>query len=306
MGDLAVMYHYVRQRDGWSGISPLLPEDFEKQIEVISRTHEIVSVDDLNRPSNKPRCVLTFDDGTKDQYEIAYPILKKKGVPAYFTVMSGPIVTGRMPVFHLVHTVLSLKSDLEIWQLLSEKYVTDEVHEKSKIYHYEKDTYRRYNKYVLNFLLSDFDARNFLEGVLASLSIDPSDLIPTFYLNKDEIREMVGNGMTIGVHCHNHTPYTGDGRKFFNEEIDPCIRFLKEVVGIVPQWYTPSFGGGIHKDSMKKDLEPILRENGFKGGFTTEPGLNDGMSQFWLKRVDCIYLPPNKNQDLEEALKAII
>lgn len=296
------MYHYVREKNGWNGIAPILPKEFEHQIEIIARTYDIVSVDELKTPSAKPRCVLTFDDGTKDQYQVAYQILKKKGLPGYFTVMSGPAVTGKMAVFHLVHTVLSLISDLEIWQLLKDTYDTGEVHDKSSIYHYEPDLYRRYNKYVLNFLMSSEESRQFLENILTGLSIDTLELINNFYLSKEEIREMADNGMTIGVHCHQHTPYNGDSFAFFDEEIAPCIRYLKDQAGILPRWYTPSYGGGNNSNIMKEQLEPLLKANGFQGGFTTQPGLNHESDEFWRKRIDCINLPPRKYTTIEEAL----
>ncbi len=300
MNDLAVMYHYVRDRNGWNGIFPLETQKFIKQIEMLSKTYDIVSPDDLDKKSNKPKCVLTFDDATKDQFTNAFEILKTKGIPGYFTVMSGPLVKGEIPVFNLVHTVLSLYTDEEIWNDLKSEFELKDVEELSSIYSYEKDLLRRYNKYALNFMLSEVDSRNFLERRVLSEYGSTEKFINEFYINKEEFLTMKEAGMTIGVHCVNHRPYNGNAVEFYNSEIKPCAKFIKEELDIIPEWYTPAFGGGEKYREMIMDLEPLLKENGFKGGFTTIQGLNSGLSKFWLNRYDCVKIPPINNMKFEE------
>ncbi|MGO4694451.1 polysaccharide deacetylase family protein [Paenibacillus sp. 2TAB26] len=292
MLDIAVMYHYVRSQD-WKGIVPLEPEIFEKQIDILSKSYEIVSPEVLNKPKGlKPRCVLTFDDGTKDQYTNAFQIMKRKGVPGYFTAMSGPLVDKVIPIFNLVHIVLSLHPDEEIWEELKTTYDVAGVPQLSGIYHYEKDIFRRYNKYALNFFLSQEQTRSFLQEKALKLYGTSENLINQYYVNKSEFLDMKSQGMTIGVHCGHHIPYSGDANKFYEMEIEPCGRFLSNELHITPEWYTPAFGGGEHYKAMFRELEPILRERGYKAGFATTPGKNDGLSHFWLNRYDCIHLPP--------------
>lgn len=294
--DIAIMYHYVNDSK-WKGIVPLHPEDFEKQLEWITTNYEVVSPEELGKPrGTKPFCVITFDDGTKDQYEVAFQILNKKGLPGYFTVMSGPLTAGKIPIMHLVHTVLSFYTDKEIWNELSEEFDTSMVPVKSSnIYWYEKDIYRRYNKYTLNFLLNEQQSRPFLEGKLLSKFRSIKDFIDSFYINEIEFRKMISAGMTIGVHAKDHVPYNGTGIKYFNEEIKPCMDYISNSLGINPKWYTPAFGGGENTELMLNELKDILKRNGFLGGFTTREGYNHELSEFWLNRFDCAKLLKNNN-----------
>ncbi|WP_027087212.1 polysaccharide deacetylase family protein [Cohnella panacarvi] len=295
MKDIAVMYHYVKTND-WKGIVSLEPEIFEQQIDILNKSYEIVSPDDLRKPRGlKPRCVLTFDDGTKDQYTIAFQIMKNKGVPGYFTVMSSPLLDEVVPIFHLVHIVLSFHSDEEIWGDLRGRYDVDEVPQLSGIYSYEKDIYRRYNKYAFNFFLTKDQARDYLQEKAIKVFGTSKNLIDQYYVSKNEFMEMKSQGMTIGVHCAHHTPYCGDANIFYKDEIEPCGLFLKNELNITPEWYTPAFGGGEQYKAMFRDLEPILREHGYKAGFATTPGKNNGLSNFWLNRYDCIHVPPFKS-----------
>lgn len=301
MKDLAVMYHYVRSRNGWNGIHPLTPEMFEEQIQLLTENYHIVSPEDLGKKGPKPNCVLTFDDGTKDQYSIAFELLKRKGLPAYFTVMSGPLENRKIPVFHLVHTVLSIYHDEDIWQELNNRYELPNIEKASlNYYHYEKEELRRKIKYILNFFLSEEDSRQFLEERVIAKYGNKQNFIEQFYISKEEFMNLRKAGMTIGVHCVDHRPFIGDAQTFYQKEIEPCANFIRRELGINPKWYTPAFGGGEHYQAMIEQLEPILKLNGYDGGFLTVQGVNDGLAKFWLKRYDCVNILPLRNVRFEQ------
>lgn len=287
MKDIAIMYHYVRERASWTGSVPIEIHDFEKQVERLAINYDIVSPNDLSKKTAKPKCVLTFDDATKDQYNNAFYILNKKGIPGYFTVMSGPIVDRKVPIFHLVHTTLSLFSDEEIWNALQREFILKVEDVYSNYYNYESNLYRRYNKYALNFLLKETQSRPFLEGLINAKYGSLESYIESFYISKEEFKKMHFAGMTIGVHCVHHKPYKGEKIQFYKEEIEPCKLFMENELDIKPEWYTPAFGGGEMQNELFRDLESILKENGFNGGFTTQQGFNQGNEEFWLKRFDC-------------------
>ncbi|GGH64348.1 hypothetical protein GCM10008014_42640 [Paenibacillus silvae] len=287
MNNIAVMYHYIRGQNGWSGIIPLSPQDFSHQIDTLSRTYDIISLDQMYKPRSRPWCILTFDDGTKDQYTNAFEILKRKGVPAYFTVMSGPLVLGIIPVMHLVHTVLSFVTDEEIWELIRSKHDTTGIEEASTIYSYELNRLRRYNKYMLNVKLTTQESIEILGSMFDSLFPNRSEFIDNFYLTEGEIKQMHSEGMTIGVHCHKHEPYCGDPQQFYDREIKPCRDYLMKVLGGEPEWYTPAFGGGVNHVLMKEQLTSILLAKGFKGAFTTTSKEVPKKPGFWIDRIDC-------------------
>jgi|GEM_PF-2343870 len=288
MNDIVIMYHYVREKESWTGSVPINPENFRKQIEWVKENYEIISPDDMDRITKKPKCIISFDDATKDQYSIAYPILKELKVPGYFTVMSAPLEFGVIPIFHLVHTVLSHFTDKEIWNELNTRFYIPDLTEKSSYYSYENNVYRRYNKYVFNFLLNEQSCRSYLEGKVSMIYGSLQSFINAFYISSEELMDMKENGMTLGVHCVKHLPYQGDAQQFYNAEIAPCKSFMQRELGITPHWYTPAFGGGENTRQMQLELEPILRANGFKGAFTTvEDHTTLTNKTFWFNRFDC-------------------
>jgi len=64
------------------------PEDFSWQMEFVSRYFDVITferlIDSLERGSPLPRraLIVTFDDGHRDNYENAFPVLRQIGLPA--------------------------------------------------------------------------------------------------------------------------------------------------------------------------------------------------------------------------------
>jgi peptidoglycan/xylan/chitin deacetylase (PgdA/CDA1 family) len=79
----------------------ITPQDFEKQMqELKDKGITVISMQDFlawrrSEKSIPPRCaVLTFDDGWKSQYEVAWPILKKFGYPVTFFIYTEGVRGG--------------------------------------------------------------------------------------------------------------------------------------------------------------------------------------------------------------------
>jgi peptidoglycan/xylan/chitin deacetylase (PgdA/CDA1 family) len=65
------------------------PANFAAHLEQIARTREPSTLADLSVPSRRPRVVVTFDDGYRDNLTNALPIAESKGVPITVFVASG-------------------------------------------------------------------------------------------------------------------------------------------------------------------------------------------------------------------------
>ena len=95
-----LVYHRVCiKEDAWSYKS-ISPQTFEKQIEYFSRSFEILSLDELGQYIHQGKqlpekaVVITLDDGYKDNYLYAYPILQKHHIPATIFLCTGHVGNG--------------------------------------------------------------------------------------------------------------------------------------------------------------------------------------------------------------------
>src|SRR5438132_5644694 len=117
---LVVGYHRVvddsRSRRA-SIIAPMLVSRrmFERQLDWMGRRFRFVSLDQLGAQLESggafrtPTATITFDDGYRDMYEHAYPVLKRKGIPAAVFVVTDWI--GRASALYHDRLYLLLTRD---------------------------------------------------------------------------------------------------------------------------------------------------------------------------------------------------
>jgi len=92
------MYHNIGNEPGSFFVTP---ENFAKQMEYIKKNgYQVISLDELTRniqakiPLKRNGVVITFDDGYKDNFKYAYPVLKKHGFPATIFIITDFVGKG--------------------------------------------------------------------------------------------------------------------------------------------------------------------------------------------------------------------
>ena len=104
---LIVGYHRVLE-DLASTPTATLPgmvvsrDTLERQLDWIGRRFRFVSVDELGEALEAGQtdiAAVTFDDGYADVYENAFPLLKRKGIPAAFFVVTGVVGTSELMLY---------------------------------------------------------------------------------------------------------------------------------------------------------------------------------------------------------------
>ena len=95
-----LMYHRIGKPDFEERSLYVSEANFERQVEYLLRRHRVLSFEnavELVARGALPKgnsVVLTFDDGYRDNYEKAFPVLKKRGCPATIFVATEPLESG--------------------------------------------------------------------------------------------------------------------------------------------------------------------------------------------------------------------
>src|SRR5215203_1872262 len=102
-GVLVLNYHRVGDSTGsvfdrglWSSAA----DQFADQVRFCKSHFDVISPGDLPAVLSRKRgryVLITFDDGYRDNYDVAFPILQSEGVKATFFVATGFIDAPRVP-----------------------------------------------------------------------------------------------------------------------------------------------------------------------------------------------------------------
>src|SRR5437899_12359222 len=95
------------------------PATFDRQLTFLKERFDIVPLSALladigiAQPPARPRCVVTFDDGWRDNYDLAFPILRRHRIPATVFLTTDFIGTDRA----FWHTeLIYLLVQTELWR----------------------------------------------------------------------------------------------------------------------------------------------------------------------------------------------
>lgn len=229
------------------------------------------------RTAKKDLLVVTFDDGYRDVYRHAYPILKSMGVPAMVYLPSEYVGTNRRfnhdRLFHLIrvarerhHTPRYEELPTAARQLLGPIFLLGQSASAS---------------------LDDFlgvhptaTLTRIIDGLEAQLGGGP-ELVPSYgdVMTWDEVRAMARTGTQFGGHTQNHSVLTLESAENVTREIRASKERIERELGSTIDSF--AYCNGWYSDEVIQ----ALARNGFRSAVTTEDLLNRmGGDPFTLKR----------------------
>lgn len=232
-GALILMYHSIASAEDAAFIDPrnhLDPDLFETQISFLARSRRIISIDELTAAiaadENLPpgTVVISFDDGYRDNLEIAAPILQKHGLPAVLYLPTAMIDDGENPWVDELYTAFRTRGKdlLEVLKPAPNRFDLS-----------QKGEDRRAYLFLANLLLGATRERRreVLDEVHAQLA--PRSKCPLRPLNWDELREMRERfpSFTLGLHSDTHLDLTAHGLDVARDEIRRCKATFRRELG---------------------------------------------------------------------------
>jgi peptidoglycan/xylan/chitin deacetylase (PgdA/CDA1 family) len=299
---LAINFHYFREQKPKSGIYPLTTKEFEKQIEIIAKTYDFISENEImdsisNRNNrNKKRCLLTFDDGLKEQMKIA-ELLERKGIPGMFYVSTNPIRNNTVLDVHKLHFIRSKIKDEKLFNLLFEEFNLDNYKFNDNLL---KNQYRYDNlisskiKYFLNFVLSDKEKKEVIDKLFVKLAGSEKEFSKNLYMDNKDLKWLFKKSM-LGTHGDKHIPLACLSSNEIEKDINMSIKYLESIVGdnSINSISYP-YGG---KKAVSNSVATIAEKCGLSFGLTMNRGVNyfdKNQNNFLLNRIDTNDAPGGK------------
>jgi peptidoglycan/xylan/chitin deacetylase (PgdA/CDA1 family) len=299
---LVVNYHYFRDETYPSGIYPINRAQLLRQVEELGKSYAFISHDDLKAfvqsdalPQRK-YCLLTFDDGLKEQME-AFALLSAKGVPSVYYVPTNPLATATVLDVHKMHYIRTRFTDDELFAMMDSAYdISQHDFDHASLatqYRYDTTVAKKV-KYFLNFEMEVSEKEQFIDRIFSPLVEDESAFAKELYMNADDLRTLARAG-ALGSHGATHRPLARMTAEEARRDIAQSLCFLKSHTGSKVSSFSYPYGG---TTAVAEHLGDILQENGVTFAFTMERGVNrdlDFRRAFFLKRVDTNDAPGGKS-----------
>jgi peptidoglycan/xylan/chitin deacetylase (PgdA/CDA1 family) len=295
-------YHYIRENfeAKFPSIFGVTPVSFKKQLLLLNETgifiHPSYLVDNVDEilKSEQNYILITFDDGLKEQFDIALPILTELNIPAIFFINSINHVEKKVSLVHKIHLVRSVVSTVILYEKLI--YFTGKnlsLHEVKKAHEfYRFDDYLSAEfKYFLNVLL-DYNTQEKFINDLFLTHFDENEVLEKLYMNTNEVIELIKLGF-VGSHTHSHFPLGVCNLEIISDELITSKKYLESIGNAEINFVAYPYGTN---EAVTETVLEIAKVVGYKLGFTTKIGVNESESNLLLlNRFDCNDLIGGKN-----------
>lgn len=267
-------YHRVQDQDTGldDGVVSATAAGFYEQVLLVARHARAVTIDDIGaalrgeRALPKNAVLLTFDDGYRDNHDVALPILQKLGVPATFFVTTGYVGQRCLPWWDRIGYVLRRSTAPE----LHLRYPTEQRLSMSGAA--RAQTQRVLLRLIKQSFGLDF-ARFFAElEQAAGVTVDEAALTDGLFMSWDEVRALHRAGMDIGAHTKTHRVLQTIPLEEARDEIAGSRQEIAAQLGFAPRAIAYPVG---HPLSQESGLRGLVAEAGFEIGFTFVKGLID-------------------------------
>ena len=265
---------------------------FEKQMSFLRNRFNVLSLNDFidciegRRAFGYKSCLVTFDDGWKDNYQNAYPLLNEMGIPAVIFITTDFVGTGEL-----------------FWQ----EKITELLYRLNGAYKNDRNItagtlQKSTDKAIESILRSD---RGKLKGEVSAYvsklkekkTVEKEDIIRCLnelagksenrdsteesFMNWDEIKVMALNGISFGSHGKSHAILTRLGRSEVEKEALESKTQIEMMLG------TPVLSFSYPNGDYSEEVAEIVQNAGYKVVFSTEGGTHSASDNpYRIKRIN--------------------
>lgn len=205
--------------------------------------------------------MITFDDGYRDNYDLAYPILKDLRIPGLFFIPTQAINERKLGWWDIISWCLKHTHQTEFMlhgKYFSLKNGTDKV----------EAFLKREMK-----MLPAYQNATLIEDLQRACEVQPpsKEICDSELLTWDQIREMKKGGMGIGSHTHSHRVLATLNLEEQRHELLLSKEILEKELGEKVASIAYPVGGYEH---FNTETQVLAQELGYQLGFSYLTGIN--------------------------------
>jgi peptidoglycan/xylan/chitin deacetylase (PgdA/CDA1 family) len=288
-------YHYIRENFNtkYPSIFGVTPKQFRNQLLLLKdkgdfvHPNELILNHDEILNSKNNFFFITYDDGLKEQYKYALPILDELKIPAAFFANSRNFLDKKLSNVHKIHLLRSIVSPSDFLSQLSKhnnaiQLSQSDIAKAQSIYIYD-DKKSASLKYLLNFKIN-FTIQEYLINAIFVNYFNENDILGELYMSENEIIDLSKKGF-LGSHTHNHFPIGLLHEIEMKFELQNSKQFFENLTNSKIEMVAYPYGT---PEACTNEVAKMANEVAYKLGFTTTRGINTKENNLLLlNRFDC-------------------
>ena len=274
-----IMYHHFHDNQKHIvGQGSISAETFNDMLDFYGKDHNIIGAGEFLQKSEagtlSPADVcLTFDDGLLCQYDVAYPVMKDRGLNAFWFIYTSPLdgVIEKIELYR--HFRFSKFSDIEdFYSAFFNIVAANDPEAMAAIHSFDPDQYlkefpfytpndKRF-RYMRDRVLGVSKYNMTMDKMLETYQYDIEKNSQILWLNADHIKNLRRQGHIIGLHSYSHPTVMSD--KSYLEQSREYTTNKRQLESVLNEKITAV---SYPCNSYNSDTLKCMRELGIRIGF---------------------------------------
>ena len=274
-----IMYHHFHDNQKHIvGQGSISAETFNDMLDFYGKDHNIIGAGEFLQKSEagtlSPADVcLTFDDGLLCQYDDAYPVMKDRGLTAFWFIYTSPLdgVIEKIELYR--HFRFSKFSDIEdFYSAFFNIVAANDPEAMAAIHSFDPDQYlkefpfytpndKRF-RYMRDRVLGVSKYNMTMDKMLETYQYDIEKNSQILWLNADHIKNLRKQGHIIGLHSYSHPTVMSD--KSYLEQSREYTTNKRQLENVLNEKITAV---SYPCNSYNSDTLKCMRELGIRIGF---------------------------------------
>lgn len=280
-----VMFHHFHNDKHPDSQGSISLETFTCMLDYLNKNYDLLSSDEWlemisnNKLKNKYVCI-TFDDNLRCQFDIAYPVLKKYNIKAFWFVYSSPLCNQieRLEVYRYFRSTQF--SDIDefydvIFNVINQSEWSNTV--KKALENFSPDEYLKdfpfYSKqdkvfrFVRDKVLGPDKYNKIMDEMIKNSNINLDSIQELLWMDRECIKKLHNDGHIVGMHSHTHPTSLKNLDRFGQaEEYQKNYNCLSEITGNKP--FSMSHPCNSYNDITLEILKELEIKIGFRANMS--------------------------------------
>jgi peptidoglycan/xylan/chitin deacetylase (PgdA/CDA1 family) len=284
-GLVVFTYHRIAEPGADPYYDPVIsatPDSFQTQVDEIGRRARVLTLAEAMEriasggPWPGPAALITFDDGYRDNFEVAAPILRGRGIPATFFLPTAFLETPRLPWWDRVACIIK---QTRVRRLELPRRPAGDGPAGPPPLRIDLDAMPR--SQAIRAIIAAFldetirDGPWFLEMLVdrAEVVVDGEAMARALFASWDQVRRLTGadTGLSVGSHGHSHRKLAGLDGDSQRRELADSKRILEDRLGreVAALAYPYGWPG-----AYTAETKALAAQVGYRAAFVAVEGIN--------------------------------